>query len=361
MRHRYAHVLQTVFNRPWAIERGTLDIMARVVLERVRGDRPTDDEISARVETAALSNGDRIGRQDIGGVAVIPVYGVIGPRMNLMMAYSGGTSLEELGGAIDEAVNDADVKAIVLDMDSPGGSVEGLAEFAAYLRNVRDKGGKPIATVVNYQSASAAYYIAAQTSEILSSPSGLIGCIGTIARHIDESRADEMEGITTTLITSANAPYKAEGNPYEPLTDDARSEIQRMVDHFGDMFVNDVAKGRGIPASKVVSDFGGGRMLLPDDALSAGMIDGIATLEATVRRLAKRPSASASNRAAISPLNLAAISAEPAVEAVEEPHDSTEGDADQEPTPLPVPAGVITRTPAERIAAWGGATSKRSH
>lgn len=100
-------------------------------------------------------------------------------------------------------------------------------------------------------------------------------------------------------------------------------------------------------------------MLLPDDALSAGMIDGIATLEATVRRLAKRPAASQSNRAALSPLNLAAIAAEPAIEADEGTHDP-QGDADHvEPTPLPVPAGVITRTPAERIAAWSGPNTRR--
>lgn len=367
MRHRYAHVLQTVFNRPWAIERGMLDIMARVVMERVRGERPTDEEIEARVQTAALTNGERIGRQDVGGVAVIPVYGVIAPRMNLMLAFSGGTSLEELGGAIDEALADPDIAAIVLDIDSPGGSTDGLAEFAAYLRDVRAKGGKHIAAVVNYTCASAAYYIAAQTHEILITPSGMVGAIGTIARHFDESRAYDMEGVTPTLIVSENAPFKAEGNPYEPLTEDAHAEIQRVVNAFGRAFVNDVAKGRGIAASKVADDFGQGRMLLPDEALEAGMVDGVATLEATVRRLARRAPASRSNRAAMSPLNLAAISAEPAEEAVEEPEpheEAHEGDAD--PTATAVPEHVLEaiaadkRTPAERMAAWGGSSASRT-
>jgi signal peptide peptidase SppA len=380
MRHRYAHVLQTVFNRPWAIERETLDIMARVVLERVRGEQLTPEEIEARVATAALSNGERIGRQDIGGVAVIPVYGIIAPRMNLMLAFSGGTSLEELGGAIDEALGDPDINAIVLDIDSPGGSVEGLAEFAAYLRDVRAKGGKHIAAIVNYWCASAAYYIAAQCHEILIAPSGMAGAIGTIARHVDQSRAEEAEGITTTLITSDNAPFKAEGNPHEPLSEDAHAEIQRVVNRFGSMFVNDVAKGRGIAASKVTSDFGGGRMLLADEAVAAGMVDGIATLEATVRRLAKRAAPSRSNRAAMSPLNLAAISLEPAVEddsllaAVEgnpdaavEPHEEAhEGDADPADDAIPehVLAAIAAdkRTPAERLAAWGASASRtRSH
>ena len=363
MRHRYAHVLQTVFNRPWALERETFDIMARVVLEHVRGDKPTDEEIEARLETAALTNGERIGRQDAGGVAVIPVYGVIAPRMNLMLSFSGGTSLEELGGAIDEAVNDADVSAIVLDIDSPGRSVEGLAEFATYLRGVRDRGGKPITAMVNYTAASAAYYIAAQAHEIITSTSGMVGAIGTIARHFDESRAYDAEGVTPTLFVSDNAPFKAEGNPYEPLSEDARGDIQRVVNHFGRMFVGDVAKGRGITATKVTDDFGQGRMLLADEALAAGMVDGIATLEATVRRLAKRTPASRSNRAAMSPLNLAAISAEPVDEAAQEPHDDlSEGDADRtDPTPLPpVPAGVITRSPAERMAAAASLTT-RSH
>ena len=379
MRHRYAHVLQTVFNRPWAIERGMLDIMARVVLERVRGEQPTPDEIEARVETAALTNGERIGRQDVGGVAVIPVYGVIAPRMNIMLAFSGGTSLEELGGAIDEAIADADVSAIVLDIDSPGGSTDGLAEFAAYLRDVRAKSGKHIAAVVNYTCASAAYYIAAQTNEILITPSGMVGAIGTIARHFDESRAYDMEGVTPTLIVSDNAPRKADGNPYEPLSEEAHAEIQNIVNRYGAMFVNDVAKGRGITASKVTEDFGQGRMLLPDDALKAGMVDGVATLEQTVRRLAKRAAPARSNRAAMSPLNLAAISQEPAIEddsdhaATEEqvpvtdtePHEEAhEGDAD--PTATAIPEHVLAaiaadnRTPAERMAAWGGSSASRT-
>lgn len=243
--------------------------------------------------------------------------------------------------------------------------MDGLAEFATFLRSARDRGGKQIVAQVNYTAASAAYYIAAQAHEIVTTPSGMVGAIGTIARHLDQSRALDAEGLTYTIVTSDNAPFKAEGNPFEPLSDDARGEIQRVVNHYGRMFVGDVAKGRGITAAKVAADFGQGRMLLPDEAAQAGMVDGIATLGQTVARLAKAARSRTANGAFRAEDEAALITAtedEVPVEAAAPQQTDPESAEPQEPTPLPIPAGAVTRTPAQRIAAWSGAApSTRRH
>lgn len=223
--------------------------------------------------------GPRDGVQMVGRVAVVPVMGVIAQRMNLMSAFSGGTSAEQLGATIDALAADKSVRAIVLNVDSPGGSVFGIAELGDKIHAA--KADKKIVAVANATAASAAYWIASQASELVVTTSGQVGSIGVIAAHTDESAADEKNGIKTTIISAGK--YKAEG--YLPLTDDARAAMQANVDKMYGMFVRAVARGRGVTENRVDSDFGQGRMLLAKDAVAAGMADRVATLEQTLRRL----------------------------------------------------------------------------
>lgn len=280
MAPRYRHVLKAVEGRPWALHPPVLAYIAELAHFRAAGGRLAADEIAERLAAAKDANGPRAGAGQQGAVAIIPVYGVLAKRMSLMAEMSGGTSYDELESAIAEAVNDPEVGSVVLDIDSPGGEVDGLPEFASFLRAARDR--KPVIAQVNSLAASAAYWIAAQASEIVVTPSGEVGSIGVYTAHQDVSGAMDKAGVRTTLISAGK--YKVEGNPYEPLGEDALGAIQDHVDEFYGMFVNDVARGRGVTADVVLSEYGEGRTLLAKAAKAAGMVDRIDTLGETVRR-----------------------------------------------------------------------------
>jgi len=287
----YRHVVDRVFDHPWALSGGPtgsnpelLFRMADIVAARMVGELEAPDVIEHRLAAARAEQGDRLGGATVNGVAVIPMYGVLSPRLSLMSLMSGGTSLNDLRGALRSALGDPEVSAIVFDIDSPGGSVDGVTELATEIRASR--GGKPIVAQVDTLAASAAYWLAAQMDEIVITPSGEVGSIGVFAMHQDISRAADQAGVTTTLVSAGK--YKVEGNEFEPLSDEARDHIQDQVDAFYRMFVADVAKGRGVSTSIVGDAYGQGRTMLAKEAKAAGMVDGIATLEETVRRLQPR-------------------------------------------------------------------------
>jgi signal peptide peptidase SppA len=301
----YGHVTKALYEHPWAVQRQMLTFMVNVLRFRSAGGSLSADELAERLEAARVQNGDRTGGNQVGAVAIIPMYGLLSQRMSLMSDMSGGTSIDEMRGALRSALADSSVKAIVFDIDSPGGSVDGMPEFAAELRALRD-GPVPLIGQVNTLAASAAYWLAAQMSEIVVTPSGEVGSIGVFAVHEDYSAADAAAGIKTTLISAGK--YKVEGNEFEPLTDEARGAIQEQVDSFYQMFLADVAKGRRSTVQGVADGYGEGRTFLAKKALAAGMVDRIDTLEATVRRL--QPRGAMSRQAAIEiPLQPAAAAA----------------------------------------------------
>jgi signal peptide peptidase SppA len=174
------------------------------------------------------------------------------------------------------------VSGIVLDVSSPGGTVDGVPEMAARIRAAR--GTKPIVAVSDSQCCSAAYWLASQADELLVAPSSMTGSIGVFAVHTELSKFDAEEGITNTIIRAGK--YKAEANDMEPLTDEARAHIQSDVDYFYSMFINDVAFGRGFSAQAVLDGFGEGRALVADEAVAAGLADGLGTVEDAIVRCA---------------------------------------------------------------------------
>lgn len=251
-------------------------LAARLVeIERSVDEFPTPSAASFR---------ELMGAQRAGSAEVIPVRGVIMPRYTWMTWALDGTGLDRLIGAIAEAAADPEVGTIVLDVASPGGSVEGVPEAAAALRGFQS--AKPIIGVANSQAASAAYWLIAQANEVVVTPSGEVGSVGVYSLHLDWSRALDADGITPTLISAGE--HKVEGNPYEPLSDEARARIQFEVDHFYSLFRADIRRGRGAR----LSDDGSGRSLLPQEALKAGLVDRIDTLDAVLHRVGRGRAAS---------------------------------------------------------------------
>lgn len=205
-----------------------------------------------------------------GSVAVIPLQGVITKRGSW---FSDG--LDRVSRTLDAAMANKAIAGVVLDVDSPGGSSYGLMEFADKVYSLR--GGKPLLSVANPLAASAAIWAGSAAEQFIVTPSGDVGSIGVWSLHIDQSKLLDDIGIKPTFVFAGK--YKVEGNPFEPLSDDARGEIQRAVDAtYGD-FIAAMARNRGVTQAKVKSDFGEGRMLSADRAKAAGMVDRIASLD----------------------------------------------------------------------------------
>lgn len=272
---RDAHVLGFAIDFPWAVERGWLPIIA-TVLARHAAARDVDE---ATMQAALISRRN-LPQPPGGGVAVIPVYGMIAPRANAMTSMSGGTSFQLLGEQLSAAMADPKVKTIVLDVDSPGGSVAGAAEFAAQVRAARTK--KPIIAQAEFKMGSAAYWLSASATKIFASQSASVGAIGVFAIHNDISKALADEGVKRTYISAGK--HKVTGNEAEPLTDETLALLRQPIDAAYKSFINDISIGRGVKVADVRNGFGEGLSVGADEALALGMIDGIATLEETITR-----------------------------------------------------------------------------
>lgn len=260
-------LMHAIAETAWAIDRGyLLRAMQTVAREGLR-------------EQAALPR--NIARQS-GAVVSIPIRGPIQHREDVFMRLFGvGTSTEAIGRAFDQAVADPAVKAIVLDIDSPGGEVAGTPELADRIFAAR--GRKPIVAVANAFMASGAYYLGSQADELVATPSAQVGSIGVWMAHADESRFLEALGVTVTLVSAGE--HKVDGNPFEPLGEPARANMQTRVDEAYDLFVRAVARGRGVSAERIRGGYGRGAVLSAKPALAEGMIDRVEPLEAVLRGL----------------------------------------------------------------------------
>lgn len=225
-----------------------------------------------------------------GGIAVIPLYGVVTQRGNAAddISSSGGCSTQQFTQAMRQALADDTVGQILIDIDSPGGSVYGVQELANEIMNARQR--KPVVAIANSLAASAAYWIGCCASELYVTPGGEVGSIGVWQAHQDYSQAMAEEGIKTTLISAGK--YKVEGNPYTALDTEAQAFMQSRVNDYFGAFTKAVAKGRGVSIETVRNGMGQGRVLGADAALAEKMVDGIATFDQVVRKMQANAKAS---------------------------------------------------------------------
>lgn len=282
MGYRYERYLTHLVGQPWAITEQKLAVIRDLMAFRASGGRYTDEELSARFDTAAQA-GRGIARSE-GGVAILPIHGVIAHRADTFEASSGGTSTEAVGRAFRRAMADSSVSTIVLDVDSPGGTVEGVPELAAEIYAARQS--KRVIAHANAMAASAGYWLASQASELYVTPSGSVGSIGVYMLLEDWSEHLEKEGVKITPI-SAGA-HKLDGAWWTPMSPEAREHFQAQIDGINREFVAAVARARGVTASVVNTTYGQGRVFLADDAKARGMVDGVVTLDQLLSRLVPR-------------------------------------------------------------------------
>jgi signal peptide peptidase SppA len=275
---RYEQIIKSIEQAVWAIHQPKLEEIIGVVEARSRGMTPESALGADRWAALEARRTAHLGRQ--GRIHVMGLHGTISQRVGLMTG-SGGVSTDEFGREFDQAVSDPDVGAILMDVDSPGGSVFGVHELSQKIFEARGK--KPIVAIANSEAYSAGYYIASAADELWVTPTGMVGSIGVLSMHIDWSRWNEQQGLGVTYIHAGK--YKVEGNADAPLDKEARGEMQRHVDRYYRMFVESVARNRGTTVERVETEFGQGRIVGAEDALRRGMADRMGTLEDAVREV----------------------------------------------------------------------------
>lgn len=240
------------------------------------------------VATDRLSAEQREGTVTPGvGIAIVPLMGNLTPRGLTFFGRQISPGMDAFRAAIGRAASDPGVGVIVIEVNSPGGTYAATPETAEVVRKAAEV--KRVIAVVDSLAASAAYLIIAQPNvEIVVSPSAEVGSIGVLSAHFDFSKQFEMEGIAATIIRSR--PSKADANPYEPLTDEAKAAIRASVMEADDEFLKSVARGRGKTLAEVrtlADDAGLGRVVGAKRAVQLGMADRVATMADTLAGLIK--------------------------------------------------------------------------
>lgn len=257
--------------RPWALSSNGLSSVIALV-ERSAFTASPDRSLTRR---AGPPSGLGAKRGQVGRTAVISIIGYIEPRPSVFTMLGIGSAASDISRALRTALADSGVDRIVLDIDSPGGSVFGVDELASEIRAA--SATKPIIGIANSVAASAAYWIGSAATELYVTPGGQVGSIGIVAAHEDVSQSLKAAGVSITLITAGK--HKAEGNPYGPLGSEARANLQAEVDSYGGDFTRAVARGRGVSVETVRRDMGQGRMLRGAAAVAAHMVDGVMTFD----------------------------------------------------------------------------------
>ncbi|WP_316227737.1 S49 family peptidase [Bradyrhizobium sp. SZCCHNR3015] len=259
----------------WAIDESAL----RQIMEIAAREDRLDPQMLEAYRAQELARAERATVRD--GVAIIDVSGPLFKRANLMTAFCGATAYETVRRDLQTAMDNASVRAILLNIHSPGGEAAGVAELASAIHDIR--GRKPIVAYAGDQAASAALWTAVAADEFFVGPTASVGSLGVVAGYRDTSGQDAARGVKTYEFVSSQSPYKR----VDLNTKEGRDRVQARVDSMAAVFVETVAKYRGKSVDHVLEHFGQGDVLIGQAAVAAGMADGLATFEQVLASLAR--------------------------------------------------------------------------
>lgn len=214
------------------------------------------------------------------GIKVIPIHGILTKKSEIFDDILGMTSYEQIEEQLKRALVDEEVETIVLDIDSPGGEVNGLFDLSDFIYNARESGKKKIIAIANDDAYSAAYAIASSAEKVYISRTSGIGSIGVIASHIDQSEFDEKQGIKYTTVFAGNR--KNDLNPHEPITSESVENLQKEVDRLYEMFLQLVARNRNLTKEKIKSTEAG--LYFGKNAIEVGLADEIISFSEFIDR-----------------------------------------------------------------------------
>lgn len=261
-----------IFNTPLMIQATKLDAIVAGIGGRFGLEIGANHDLP-QPDAALISQGEKKspGYEVIGSVAVINLFGVLAHRGGIDANSNYILGYDWIGKRMDAALADPDVKSILLQIDSPGGEVAGAFEMAAMIKQAQAI--KPVKAVVSSMAASAGYLLASGAGEIAISDTGIAGSIGVVLRHIDLSKAAEMDGISVTYIYAGDR--KIDGNPFQPLPDNVKADLQTQIDKLYSLFVTTVAANRNLTTEQVRAQQA--QIYTGQDAIDAGLADRIAT------------------------------------------------------------------------------------
>jgi len=290
---RFAHLAQRLFNTPLAIKREKAEVVMASLAERLgisqigRLDGGVIKPMAFGAWDDEYGEDTRPGRVvDPGydlipdtGVAVIYVPGTLVQKLGCLRPYSGMTGYDGLRQSILNALNDPAVKAIVFDIDSPGGEVAGAFDLVDTVYNLRGK--KPMWSILSESAYSAAYAFASATDRIIVPRTGGVGSIGVITMHVDWSKALTASGVAVTFITYGDR--KADFHPEIPLSPEALASAQADINKMGELFVNTVARNRNLAADDVRETQAA--CFMGEDGVSRGLADAVMAPDAALLAL----------------------------------------------------------------------------
>ncbi len=257
------HIAGRVFATPLMISRAKLDVIVGIIAPRLQGENLPPAASSA-------ARGYDVGTD---GIAVIPITGTLVRRTVGLEAQSGLTSYAGIAQQVQQAVADPAVRAILLDLDSPGGEAGGVFDLADQIYAARQ--AKPVWAVANEDAFSAAYALAASAQRLYVTRTGGVGSIGVIAMHLDQSQADADEGLKYSPIFAG--VHKNDYSPHEPLADPAHASLQAEVDRVYGLFVEGVARGRALSSDAVRATEAA--LFFGENGVAAGLADKIGTFD----------------------------------------------------------------------------------
>lgn len=286
---KYPHLAARIFNTPLLIHPQKLDAIIAGLGDRLMGgplrllDASGQPVVQAAVpEMFSTRRGERTDRgyRIVEGVAVLSVGGALVHRSRMEADSTMLLGYNDLAADLEEAMANPEVHAVLQVYDSPGGEVQGAFEFAQRVLALR--GAKPMRAIADGMAASAAYLGASATDEIAISTTGYAGSIGVVMRHVDFSRALANDGIAVTHIFAGS--HKVDGNPYEPLPEAVRAELQGDINDLYDMFIGAVAAHRKVSADAVRKTQAATYRGVA--AIAAGLADRISTTDQMISELA---------------------------------------------------------------------------
>ncbi|MCL4822049.1 MAG: S49 family peptidase [Vicinamibacteria bacterium] len=281
--------------------RAQLDMLVAATLSMASGQPPANAGAHPALPLAALAGEDLTvvagqhtavkgaaqgvaGQAQIGALVVIPVFGLMQQHRSWATEYGYATSTDGVLNAVQAAIADPQVAAIVLRIYSPGGTVHGIKVLSDYLLKARKV--KPIWGHADSYAASCAYWLLASCERAIATPMGEVGSVGCYLVHTSYADAEQKVGIKRTVIRAGK--NKADANEWEALSEEARARLQARADAAYAEFVASVAKGRAVGQDKVRNGFGEGAIVGAADAVAEGMIDDVAPFSDTLVSLARQ-------------------------------------------------------------------------
>jgi ClpP class serine protease len=280
-----SRIIARATGQPWLIQAEALQTIVEIA-GRDMPDPATIDAWKSEASRRALATrpGDPLGNSPTArvrdGVAIIPIAGPIFRYANLFTEFSGAMALSDFAANLAAARADSRVRAIMLEIDSPGGDVTGLAEAADMIATAA--GEKHLVAYVEGSAHSAAYWLASAAGRVVLAPTATIGSLGAVVAMEDRTEARARDGIRRFRFVSTQTPNKL----LDPSTDAGAARVQALADRLAGEFLAAAAKARGMDVAQLLAATDGGGLLVGQDAVDAGLADQVAGFEATLATLA---------------------------------------------------------------------------